>query len=190
MTQDGIMTRIHRMNFLKGGKRVITYRVMISFTVLAVMLMGLWYASTFGFIYYYKHKTEEIYTEVGELSKKKEKMLSYAQLAGARNQARTAKKEFAELFSNPSKVSVMLRELAKQMPKQLQLSQTLINKNPETGSHELFLSGTGRVARLVSNFVSRLEDSQMYQNVELLETKHGQKTGSSFTFKISATIVP
>ena len=180
---------IHRMNFLKGGKYAMTYGSMLAFAAVWIGVLLIWFTACLGRDYYYEHKISAIHQQIKMLEAQKEERLNFAQLAGKQSQARTAKKELASIFADPPRLSIYMKELAKQMPKQLQLKTSLLEENEESGALQMTMTGRGKVVRLVSNFTSRLEDSQYYKGVELVDTKHDKDGGPGFEFHVQATVV-
>jgi len=164
------------MNFLETGPFSFNYASMGLFSLFLLLLLVSWYCVGAVRMAYLQ---KEIGNEKGALKKislEKDKRLEFAQLAGKRQLEKTAEKKLTSIFTNPPVWSSLLQELAGRVPKQIRLKSIEVSLKEEEGAYFLDLVGRGNASRMIAHFISRLDDSLLFQNAKLLGTKDLGKT--------------
>lgn len=180
---------VQRVNFLQRGKYALTYQNM-------AIVLGLWLVLCVGvhgiFILegvWARTKTIAAKEILKALTMEFEKQAQLAQATKTVERTGTAIQSLASVFQVVPRWSKAMDELAAAMPGQVWLTLMKTSGDTVTGAvRHIEVEGRGRSAEAITQFVQRLDDQPIFQNVVLSRSTKDADQGD-LIFTVAADVV-
>ena len=175
---------IGRMDFLKRGKFVLTYKTMVKIMVAWLVFM----AVIFGIQMLRGYLLEiEVVSEkkaVEQLNAKKSVHLKRVEAVSRRRVGDSAKETLGEILQTAPRWSQVLEGLTSRLPAQVWLDLIEV-KLDEDDREYIVMKGKASSQRELTNFILSLESSSQFTSTALMGTKHAGGKKGTLMYEVS-----
>lgn len=185
---DTVDITAQRMNFLKWGRKGLTYGSLLAVAAALFTILFAWYASGIVRVYMAKRHYAALQKSIAELNAEKDVRLSSIQLLGKKQIGSSAQEELLNVFSTTPRWSLILQELAVRLPRQVKLTAIRSELNASTDEQKLILTGQTNSAKAITVFVAALKRTSICRSAELVDSKQLEGETKRLEFTIAAVL--
>lgn len=180
---------VDRINFLKKGKYILTYKRMLQYAVIWVVALAAVFSLLIAYNWINNKRLESSKVFLEQLNAKKQRTEALVEAAKFKHTGSSVK-EVALIYATFPSWSEVMRDLAESMPRQLWLtsiSSTAPSQSP--ASRKLEIQGKSRNNSNVATFLENLNKKTLFKNVVLSKSVRDAKEGQrDYNFDVNGEI--
>jgi len=174
--------QIHRMNFLKQGRRGFTYRDMIYGIGAWCVFLGILYGVQVGRHYMLERDIASMKQHLASLSGEKERQIDLIRTMSKKRAGISARHDLASILANRPRWMGMLRAISRSLPADVWLD--VLDVKVDKDWYTIKIDGKAKSQRELTEFILKLEETGYFNKTSLENTQLSETQAEVFDFEV------